>query len=78
MGADQNFFRNSNRRPISRKPPKLSNVLAKVWNSYGKAKPTQGWSQKFLFVCICKKLVVMNEKVTTWYRKTQGWSQKWL
>ena len=41
MWADQNFFRNSNRRPISRKSPKPSSVLAKVWNSYGKAKPTQ-------------------------------------
>src|SRR6185437_13842439 len=41
MGADQNFFRNSNRRPISRKSPEPSSVLAKVWNSYGKAKPTQ-------------------------------------
>ena len=41
MGADQNFFQNSNRRPISRKSPKPSSVLAKVWNSYGKAKPTQ-------------------------------------
>ena len=41
MGADQNFFRNSNRRHISRKSPKPSSILAKVWNSYGKAKPTQ-------------------------------------
>jgi hypothetical protein len=41
MGADQNFFRNSNRRPISRKSPKASSVLTKVWNSYGKAKLTQ-------------------------------------
>ena len=35
------FLRNSNRRPISRKSPKPSGVLTKVWNSYGKAKPTQ-------------------------------------
>src|SRR6185312_11422757 len=44
MGADQNFFRNSNRRPISRKSPKASSVPTKVWNSYGKAKPTQNAS----------------------------------
>ena len=41
MRADQNFFRNLNRRPISRKSPKPSSVLAKVWNIYAKAKPTQ-------------------------------------
>ena len=41
MGADQIFFRNSNRQPIFQKSPKPSSVLAKVWNSYGKAKPTQ-------------------------------------
>ena len=41
MGADQNFFRNLNRRPISRKSPKPSSVLAKVSDSYWKAKPTQ-------------------------------------
>ena len=41
IGADQNFFRNLNRRPISRKSPKPTSVLTKVWNSYWKAKPTQ-------------------------------------
>ena len=41
MGADQNFFRNSNRRPISQNHHKPSRVLAEVWNSYGRANPTQ-------------------------------------
>ena len=41
MGADQNFFRNSNRRPISQNHHKPSRVLDEVWNSYGRAKPTQ-------------------------------------
>ena len=41
MGADQNFFRNSNRRPISQNHHKPSRVLGEVWNSYGRAKPTQ-------------------------------------
>jgi hypothetical protein len=34
------------RRPISRKSPEPSSVLAKVWNSYGKAKPTQKTSNE--------------------------------
>src|SRR6185312_3685972 len=46
MGADQNFFRNSNCRPISRKSPEPLSVLAKVWNSYEKAKPTQKTSNE--------------------------------
>ena len=41
MGADQNFFRNSNRRPISQNHHKPSRVLGEVWNSYGRANPTQ-------------------------------------
>ena len=41
MGTDQNFFRNSNCRPISQNHHKPSRVLGEVWNSYRRAKPTQ-------------------------------------
>ena len=41
MGADQNFFRNSNRRSISQNHHKPSRVLGEIWNSYGRANPTQ-------------------------------------
>ena len=37
MGADQNFSRNSNRRPISLNHHEPSGVLGEVWNSYGGA-----------------------------------------
>ena len=40
-GSRSKFLRNSNRRPISRKSPKPSSVLTRVWSSYWKAKPTQ-------------------------------------
>ena len=41
MGADQNFSRNSTHRPISQNHHEPSRVLGEVWNSYGRARPTQ-------------------------------------
>ena len=41
MGADQNFSRNSHRRPISQNHHNSSRVLGEIWDSYGRAKPTQ-------------------------------------
>jgi len=47
MRADQNFFEIWTVGLYSEKSPKPSNVLAKVWNSYGKAKRTQKASNEW-------------------------------
>ena len=40
-GSRSKFLRNLKRRPMSQNHYKPSRVLGEVWNSYGRAKPTQ-------------------------------------
>src|SRR6185503_9997867 len=82
MGADQKFLPKSICRPISQNHHKPSRVLGEVWNSYGRAKPTQNTPR----TCEIKH-GSERENLQTWQTRTgqtalsdrsdrSGWSSK--
>ena len=78
-GSRSKFLPKSIRRPISQNHHKPSRVLGEVWNSYGRAKPTQNTPR----TCE-RKHGSERENLQTWQTRTgqtalsdrSGWSSK--